>query len=95
MMDPLFAALVLPAALYQILKHIIYVDKHYDIEDNDDWRSVWLRFASELPLMTKPPGINDETSIVEDWIVDSVASFSRKYKFLNNYCQNNGVDFNE
>ncbi len=43
--DPLFLALVFPAAVRQILEYILVENEHDDIDDESDWQSLWLRFA--------------------------------------------------
>ncbi len=79
--DPLFAVLVYPAALRAILTRILCVDKHLDTDNLEDWRSRWLRFASGLPGLGKPPD-GGEQSELDRWIDEAAASFSRKAGLL-------------
>jgi len=79
--DPLFAVLVYPAALRAILTRILRIEKHFDIDDLENWRSCWLRFASRLPGLGKPPAEN-ELSELDRWIDEAAAAFSRKAGLL-------------
>jgi hypothetical protein len=79
--DPLFAALVYPAALRAILTRIVLIERHHDTDDADDWRSCWLRFAVGLPGVVAPPE-EDEGLALDDWIDDAVEAFSRQTRML-------------
>ncbi len=79
--DPLFAVLVYPAALRAILTRILRIEKHFDTHDEDDWRSCWLRFASDLPGLGEPPAEDDPLEQVR-WIDAAAAAFSRKAGLL-------------
>jgi hypothetical protein len=46
--SPLFVSLVYPAVLRQILAHIL-TEGFRDTDDESEWRSKWLRFATLLP----------------------------------------------
>lgn len=71
--DPHFRAAVFPAAMRLVLYHILYVDKSTSTDDDEDWRSLWLRFASALLGSGRPPSEQEE---VEDWVNDAVAAFA-------------------
>ncbi|MEW6587441.1 MAG: hypothetical protein AB1442_17765 [Nitrospirota bacterium] len=74
-----FISLVIPAILRDILNRILYVEKHTDTEDREDWRSCWLQFATLLPNMTEPPA-RDEEDQFDDWIDSAVTSFCRLHQ---------------
>lgn len=71
-----FTSLVLPAVLTDVLTQALIVDDHRDLEDEEDWRSLWLRFAHDLPGTGElpPPGDADAARL---WIEDAVAAFAR------------------
>lgn len=73
--DPNFRALVFPAAMRRILERILYIDEYTDTEDDHDWHSLWLRFASVLPGSGPIPRNRDG---YDDWIEDAVAAFARR-----------------
>lgn len=80
--SPSFRALVFPAAMRQILARILYVEEVTSIEDGNDWRSLWLRFAVSLPGSRPVPGTDDE---YDDWIEDAVAAFARRARLFETY----------
>lgn len=73
--DPNFHALVFPAAMRRILERILYVEKFTTTDDDQDWRSLWLRFASAIPGAGAVPHNQDE---YDGWIEDAVAAFARR-----------------
>lgn len=86
--DPIFLALVYPAALRLILNRILLIDKYHDAEDTDDWRSRWLRFALTVPgAESLPPEESDEDDI-DDWINDAVAAFSKQQQMRQRFQRN-------
>ena len=84
--NPVFASLVYPAALREILTRILYVEEHFDTNDNEDWRSNRLRFAALLPSVPEPPSGSDDES-VDDWIDEAVASFCRRFAMMSRFQQ--------
>jgi hypothetical protein len=82
--NPTFQAFVLPGVLRQILTRILHIDGSTALDDPDDWRSLWLRFASRLPNVTEPPKV-DEVGRFDDWIDDAVESFSRKFRTMDRF----------
>lgn len=72
-----FVTLALPEIFRSILKHIVLVEKHTDLDDVEDWRTQWLRFAAGLPGAAGAPP-RSEDGEVERWIDDAVAAFCRK-----------------
>lgn len=73
--EPQFRATAFPAAMRLVLHHILYVDGCTETDDDQDWRSLWLRFASTLPGSSPVPSDSTDYS---DWIDDTVAAFARK-----------------
>lgn len=72
--DPAFVALVYPAVFRMVLRQILLHDKHRDSEDEDDWRSRWLRFAVDLHGVASPPEEDNEAGL-EDWIDTAASAF--------------------
>lgn len=83
--SPLFISTVLPLVLREILNRaFLHEDSFPDYDDMSDWRSKWLRFATNLPGMDEfDPGF-DEDKIVE-WIDDAIKSFCRKHSVLTSF----------
>ncbi len=80
--DPQFRALVFPAAMRLILERILYVDKHKTTDDDQDWHSLWLRFASTLPGSGPVPHDADK---YDEWIENAVAAFARRNRLRTAY----------
>jgi hypothetical protein len=82
--DPKFRALILPAALRQVLM-MLCIDRQTEEEaDPDDeeghWSTDWIRFAQNLAGREKPDW--SETAEVMNWIDDVCAAFSRQHALL-------------
>lgn len=77
-LSPVFVSLVYPSALRQVLNNVL-ASGHRDTEDDTDWRSKWLRFASLQPGMDPelPPKENGEEAALH-WVDDAVAAFAKK-----------------
>ena len=76
--SPLFVSLVYPSALRQILTTVL-ASGHRDAEDDADWRSKWLRFATLLPGVDPEPPSEEEGEDAElRWVDEAVATFARK-----------------
>jgi hypothetical protein len=82
--DATFQALVLPGVLRETLTRILHIERYVEMEDPDDWRSLWLRFASRLPGVNERPR-EQEPERFDDWINDAVASFSKKFETLRRF----------
>lgn len=80
--DPRFRALAFPSAMRRILERILYVDDYTTTDDDQDWHSLWLRFASTLPGSGHVPRNRDE---YDDWIEDAVAAFARRTRLRTAY----------
>ena len=78
--DPLFTSLVYPSALRTVLTRILLINRHFDTEDSEDWRSQWLIFAeSRLGVGKMPPG-GDQLTVEdwEDWVEQVVTAFCKQ-----------------
>lgn len=76
-LSPVFVALVYPAALRQVLTSILATE-HRDTDDETEWRSKWLRFASLLPgVDPEPPPKADGEDAATRWTDDAVAVFAK------------------
>jgi hypothetical protein len=80
--NPVFRALVYPAAMRQILDRILRLENVTTVEDARDWRSLWLRFATLLPGSSAVPTKPED---YEDWIDESVAALARQCRFRTTY----------
>ncbi len=77
-LSPVFVSLVYPAVLRQVLTAVLG-EGHRDVEDDADWRSKWLRFATLLPgVDPAPPSDEEGIDAALRWIDDAVAAFARK-----------------
>lgn len=80
--DPRFQALVFPAAMRSILTRILHVEGVRTTQDDEDWRSLWLRFASSLPGSRPVPSQSEDD---DDWVEDAVAALARRTRLLTQY----------
>jgi len=83
--QPAFESLVYPSALEEILVRILFVEQYADIDDPGDWRSDWLKFASQLPGLTRPPGKGETQDVYDSWIREAVLAFARKIRNLDRF----------
>ena len=76
--SPLFVSLVYPAVLRQILTQIL-AEGYRDTDDETEWRSKWLLFATLLPgVDPEIPNKDDGEEAALRWAGDAVAGFARK-----------------
>ena len=80
-----FRSLVYPSAMSQILWYICKVEKTREMEDDEDWKSLWLQFAASLPGVGNPPLSSEDDEEWGEWIRTAVESFSRKHRFFDQY----------
>jgi hypothetical protein len=81
--DNRFAALVYPEVFRQILTRIVIVDEHTDPDCDDDWPSLWLKLACDLPGMTGPlPGPKADR---RTWIENAVEAFCANFEVLSKF----------
>ena len=76
--DPHFIALVYPAAVREILTHIVLVEQHDPGEESDDWWSLWIRWGARYA--SPPIGGDDEDR--RSWIDDVVSGFAAQQKLV-------------
>ncbi len=81
---PTFRCLVYPEVVRYVLITILKGDKYDDLDDTSNWRTLWLRFARNLGVMTAMPPVTDEAR-VDDWIEDVVDKFCRQHQLLSAY----------
>ncbi len=74
--DPLFFALVYPAAVRAILTQILLVDQHDAFEESEEWWSLWIRWASQYAAL--PSDAEEAPS----WIEDVISAFSSRYRLV-------------
>ena len=87
-LHPAFIALVYPAAMREVLWHIVFVEGHRDYDDPASDYSRWIRFAVEVLGVGEPPknpGENEDADDVADWVAGAVAAFSRKHGLLGKF----------
>lgn len=98
--NPVFRSLVLPAAMRQVLIRILFHEGDWDDDDEDDWRTRWIRFAQELPGVGDCPGVPDDEDQdapffreVEEWVDQAVNAFSQRAGLLSQLvqCRESGV----
>jgi hypothetical protein len=82
---PGFVSLVYPAVLREILSTILIEEKHFDVDDDGDWRSRWLRFASLIPGVPDVPAETADTGKLKEWILDAVSAFCRQQHMLSRF----------
>lgn len=83
--DPYFRVTVFPAAMRLVLLRILYVEEVTTTDDDEDWRSLWLRFASSLPGSRSVPS---EREKYDDWIEDAVGAFARRARLTTDFEEN-------
>ena len=86
--SPLFRSLVFPAAMREVLWHVVAVRGTDQIDDQSDWGSRWLRFAKSLPGVGEVPDAQDGNFDPNDWlswIDEAVESFARQHRMLEHY----------
>jgi len=76
-LSPVFIALVYPAVLRLVLTRVLE-DGHRDTDDDEDWRSKWLRFATLLPGVDPNLPQKDDDPVAKRWTEDAVAAFAKK-----------------
>jgi hypothetical protein len=78
-LDHRFFALVYPEVFRQVLRRVLIEDEHTDPYCDDDWPSLWLKLARQLPGMEDPPATRDEQ---ETWIERATEAFSARSDVL-------------
>jgi hypothetical protein len=91
--DPLFQSLVFPAILKEVLVKILIIEKDYDLENHEDWKSRWIHFICKIMHQDAPPELKKEGELLENsedimnWInSEAIPEFCRYFgwreKFL-------------
>lgn len=73
-----FLGLVYPEVIRALLHDIVIEQGQTDPElDDDDWPSLWLRYACTLPGVEPPPSDAGANARREEWVDDAVQAFCR------------------
>ena len=85
--SPLCRSLIFPAAMREVLWHVVAVRKTDHIDDQGDWGSRWLGFAQSLPGVAEMPERQDDVDPKDwlPWIDSAVESFARQHRMLEHY----------
>ena len=84
--DPAVRAMILPAAMREVLTRLLLVD-HIDYEPGSrSWRNSWIRFASRL-VGEDPPASDAPNFTVDagDWIGQATSKLAKNAGFLETY----------
>lgn len=76
--DAAFFALVYPAAVREILTHILVVEQYDPAEETEEWWSLWMRWARELSDAAVPEDADERRG----WIEDVVGAFCGRHRVL-------------
>jgi len=85
--DPVFIALAYPMILREILTRILVIDGQFDMTDEDDWMSNWLRFANSLPGVGEMPTEKDHRDQCHEWIDDVISAFCKHQQVRKNFSE--------
>ena len=75
--SPAFISLVYPSVLREVLVRVLIIEKHDDDTDLEDWKSLWVRFATLQPGLGELPD-PDEIEERSDWIDKAVTAFAKQ-----------------
>ena len=83
---PMFRSLVFPSVIRQVLTQILIIDKDSDVEDLQNWRARWLKFAMALGA-GEPPSTTSEEDEDEalEWIDGAAERFCATHSWLTHY----------
>ena len=84
--DP-FVSLVYPAALRAILTEILRQEAP-DLNDNEDWRTLWLRLAVRQNRADPLPANDSDEADKARWIDDVVAAFCKSKRTYDAFIKN-------
>ena len=92
-----FLGLLYPEVLRRILHEIVVVEAHTDMNaDDDDWKTLWLRYACAVPGVEAPPNeaAPDARDRRAEWVERTVEAFCRardaRRRFENALCKELG-----
>jgi len=81
--SPAFMALAWPALLREILTRILIIDDYTDLDDEDDWRCLWLQFGRRiLPTAEVPP---QDAGARWLWLAEVIEAFCNRFSLLGKY----------
>jgi hypothetical protein len=84
-----FRALVFPAAMRQVLWHIVAIRNTRHTDDASDWGCRWLKFASSIPGAGPIPSADDGGQIDflewSGWIDSAIDAFTRRHAVYDRY----------
>ena len=88
-----FISQVYPAVLRQVLTQALVINREgFDPENDEDWRTLWVRFAESLPGMGEAPVEQlDEPDVQTEWIEDSVAAFCKGQDTFTRFLKSQGL----
>lgn len=81
-----FRATVFPAAIRQVLQHILWSEDRPQLDDESEWPYNWLRFAERLSGQAHPP-VKDHDQDWFDWVDDVCESFAKRFNLLTTYAE--------
>ncbi len=79
-----FVSLVYPMVLRSLLTELLHTDIP-DLDDSEDWRSLWLRFAENLPGVAGLPDHYDDDDIIGEWVEEAVSAFCRSQRLYDSF----------
>jgi len=79
--DPVFIALVYPAAIRFVLNQM--AKENMLTKDSGDWSGNWIKFTESVLGIAITPESNDNMVEVESWIDEVVNNFCLKYRIIN------------
>jgi hypothetical protein len=85
--SPEFAALAYPSVLRQVLTRIALVEDEPDLDDVQDWKTLWLRFARQIPGATEIPLDREDNPELLRWIEEIADAFARQRRLLERLVQ--------
>lgn len=92
-----FLGLLYPEVLRRILHEVVVVEAHTDpTSDEDDWKTLWLRYACSVPGVEPPPNeaAPDARDRRAEWVERTVEAFCRardaRRKFEHTLCKELG-----
>jgi hypothetical protein len=84
--DPAVRAMILPAAMREVLTRLLLVDNNTYDPSSRSWRNSWLRFAARLagddPPEPESPNFNEEAF---EWIALATSKHAKEATFLETY----------
>lgn len=84
--NPIFKSMILPAVLKEILQRIMYVEKRWNLLDEDEFSTKWLKLAKQYGVdfpEQSPEESDDDYEWKDDLIQRTVDNFSQKHNSKN------------